>query len=185
MPHHQHPSLSHAAGTAIDSRPRSDSNPLGPLEQGLIDLFVRLAEILGFPKSMGEIYGLLFASAPPLAFQDIVDRLRISKGSTSQGLRMLRALGAVRSIYIAGDRRDYFVPETELRALLSGILRERVTPHLENGTARIRMLSDLSRDASVSCDPAKAAILRKRIEKLHTWHKKGRAIVPIVSKLFG
>jgi len=139
--------------------------------------------MLGIPKSVGEIYGLLFASAQPLAFQDIIDRLKISKGSASQGLRFLRGVGAIKATYVAGDRRDHFVPETELRALLSGFLREKIQPHLESGAVRIDGLRKMA--AETSGDPARSAILRERVEKLKTWHKRGRSIVPIISKIFG
>jgi hypothetical protein len=50
---------------------------------------------LGIPKSIGQIYGVLYASATPLSFSDIVGRLEISKGSVSQGLQLLRSLGAI------------------------------------------------------------------------------------------
>jgi len=155
-------------------------------EQRVTEVFVRIADIMGIPKSVGEIYGLLFASAKPLSFQDIIDRLRISKGSASQGLRLLRANGAIKLVYIPGDRRDYFVPETELRALVSGFLREKVQPHLESGSARIEMLEELvrsvERDAGETED---TAAIRSRVEKLKSWQKKAKALVPIITKLFG
>ena len=53
-------------------------------------------QIFGVPKSVGQIYGLLYASPLPLGFSDIVERLEISKGSASQGLQLLRSLGAVK-----------------------------------------------------------------------------------------
>ncbi len=169
--------------SAVDSRAGSNLNEF---EQGVIDVFVRLAGMLGIPKSVGEIYGLLFATARPLAFPDIGEMLNLSKGSISQGLRLLRGIGAVKLIYIPGDRRDHFVPETELRALLSGFLRENVRPHLESGLARIKILDALCRRSDFSgSDERTQKTLRQRIEKLQAWHKKGRTVVPIISKLVG
>jgi hypothetical protein len=52
-------------------------------------------QVFGVPKSVGQIYGLLYASPEPLSFSDIVERLDISKGSASQGLQLLRSLGAI------------------------------------------------------------------------------------------
>ena len=54
--------------------------------------------MLGLPKSIGEIYGLLYVTQEALSLDDLVSRLGISKGSTSQGLKMLRKLGAVREV---------------------------------------------------------------------------------------
>jgi hypothetical protein len=60
-----------------------------------VELFADIVSALGIPKSIGQIYGLLYASATPLSFSDIVERLEISKGSVSQGLQLLRSLGAI------------------------------------------------------------------------------------------
>jgi HTH-type transcriptional regulator, glycine betaine synthesis regulator len=159
---------------------------LTELEHGVIDIFVRLADILGVPKSVGEIYGLLFASARPLAFQDISDRLEMSKGSASQGLRVLRNVGAIKLVYVASDRRDHFVPETELRALLTGFLKEKVQPHLETGALRIKALRALAASpAGRTPDAQETRLLRSRMDKLNSWHKKGKSIVPLVTRFFG
>jgi DNA-binding transcriptional regulator GbsR (MarR family) len=152
----------------------------------VIDTFVHFGDVLGVPKSVAEIYGFLFASARPLAFQEIVVRLRLSKGSVSQGLRLLRGIGAVRLVYVAGRRRDHFVPETELRALLSGLLREKVRPHLEGGLARVDALAALARTTDLGAgDSGDARVLRQRADKLRAWHRKARTVVPIVIRLFG
>ena len=76
------------------------ARPLNALEVEIIDLFVQFSHILGQPKSVAEIYGLLFAAAHPLSMEEMMERLNMSKGSTSQGLRFLRNLGAVKPVYV-------------------------------------------------------------------------------------
>lgn len=111
---------------------------LSPGEAQVIAIFVKMAQTLGAPRSLGEIYGLLFATPCPLSFQDIHDRLDLSKGSVSQGLRFLRTLGAIQSVAVEGDRREYFEPVVELRALVGGFLRERINPQLEEWGMRAK-----------------------------------------------
>ena len=48
------------------------------LELESIDFFVRLMGILGMPRSVGEIYGLLYFSEQPLSMDKITTRLEIS-----------------------------------------------------------------------------------------------------------
>ncbi|MGB1127957.1 MAG: GbsR/MarR family transcriptional regulator, partial [Opitutales bacterium] len=79
---------------------------LAEWESATIEVFVRAVDLIGFPRSVGEIYGLLFCAQEPVSFDDLVERLKISKGSVSQGLKLLRQLGAVRVHYIAGSRKD-------------------------------------------------------------------------------
>ncbi len=39
---------------------------------------------------------------------DLIERLNLSKGSASQGLKYLQDLGAVRAVYAGGDRRTHY-----------------------------------------------------------------------------
>ena len=79
-------------------------------ESAVIDLFLNAANSFGLPKSYGQIYGLLFCRDQPLAMDEVVDLLQISKGSASQGLRALRQLGAVSSTFAPGDRKERLLP---------------------------------------------------------------------------
>ena len=60
------------------------------LEVESIDFFVRMMSILGLPRSVGEIYGVLYFAESPMSMDEISSRLKISMGSTSQGLKTLR-----------------------------------------------------------------------------------------------
>ena len=75
-------------------------------ESAVIDLFLNAANSFGLPKSYGQIYGLLFCRDEPLAMDEVMDLLHISKGSASQGLRALRQLGAISSSYAPRDRKE-------------------------------------------------------------------------------
>ena len=59
------------------------------LELESIDFFVRMMGILGMPRSVGEIYGLLYFSENPLSMDQIVQKLGMSLGSASQGLSLI------------------------------------------------------------------------------------------------
>ena len=89
------------------------------IDQRLISFFRDGAKIIGLPASVGEIFGLLFASPKPLTMADLVERLDISKGSASQGLKMLRTLGAVRDVEYDNDRKGYFEADIELKKLVT------------------------------------------------------------------
>lgn len=80
-----------------------DARALDAVEEELIAIFADLSVALGLPRSLGQIYGLAFASPQPICFDDVVSRLGLSKGSASQGIRVLRALGALRAAPSAGS----------------------------------------------------------------------------------
>ena len=58
---------------------------MSALESEVVALFVRVADLLNLPRSVGELYGVLYISEEPLCLDDLRLKLRISKGSTSQG----------------------------------------------------------------------------------------------------
>src|SRR5437870_12186876 len=121
---------------SVGLEPLPSAVALSPLEVEIIDFFVQISRVLGQPRSLAELYGLLFISARPLAMDDLIERLQMSKGSASQGLRFLRNVGAVRMIYMPGDRRVLCGAVFELRDLGARFLREQVVPHLDSGEAR-------------------------------------------------
>lgn len=169
-------SMDPAAGEAEHASPAA---LLSEGEQGVVDLFVRLADLLALPKSLGKLYGLLFISPRALPMDELMRRLGLSKGATSQGLRQLRAFGAVRALAQPGDRRDHFMAEMELRRLVGGFLKEQVRPHLVSGGERLGQLMAQTNDW-----PAEdRREIQKRLDRLQTWHRRARRLLPVVQKL--
>jgi HTH-type transcriptional regulator, glycine betaine synthesis regulator len=188
---------------------RAPAGGLEALENEVIELFVELAGMLGLPRSYGEIYGLLYTSARPLSFTEVQERLGISKGSVSQGLRALRAVGALKVVPVeevirqalgpsaknlselsvafarGGVRRsEYYVPETELRTLMAGYLRESIEPQLKAGVARVGEMRK-RHAALLAGNNGDDAVLQERLQKLQTWHRKGSTLLPIIAKVLG
>ncbi len=170
-----HVGASSPANTPVPAQVPSHSN-LSVIELEMVAFFVRIAQVLGAPKSLGAIYGLLYSADTPLALDDIASRLKLSRGSASQGLRLLKTLGAVKIVYQPGVRRDHFAPETELRRLAGAFLKEQVEPQIEGGEERLDRLSALVPDA----DPSRRAFLKGRVDKLQSWRRQARLLLPIV-----
>jgi DNA-binding transcriptional regulator GbsR (MarR family) len=154
---------------------------LSPLETEIIDFFVQLSRLLGQPRSLAEIYGLLFISARPLAMDDLIERLQLSKGSASQGLKFLRNLGAVRMIYVAGERRVHYEAVAELRNLAVRYLRDQIVPHFDNGQARLERIAEMVRQLPA----AQRARINGRVKMLQSWGRNGKRFLPLVVKILG
>lgn len=155
--------------------------PLEPVEVEVIQLFVQFARALGQPRSIAEIYGLLFASEKPLAMDTLIDRLNLSKGSASQGLKYLQDLGAVRTIYIAGDRRTHYEAVAELRKLAGRFLRQQILTHFEDTENRLNRIAGQTQKLS----DEQQRHIAERIDLLRRWDRTGRRILPFVLKMLG
>src|SRR6202042_34765 len=123
-----------ALGDKLEKTPglNGEAPQLEPVEVEVIHLFVQFARALGQPRSVAEIYGLLFVSPRPLAMDTLIERLHLSKGSASQGLKYLPDLGGVRTVYVAGDRRTHYEAVAELRNLAGRFLRQHILTNFED-----------------------------------------------------
>lgn len=154
--------------------------PLSAFQLESVALFIHVFVALSLPRSIGEIYGLLFSTPEPLSLDDVQTRLQLSRGSASEGLRWLRSLGAVNQVYLPGIRKEHFTAETSLRKLASGYLRDRIDPHLENGHNRLSILES-------SIDPASASahFEKSRLGQIAGWYKFFGKALPLIKVLAG
>ena len=148
----------------------------------MIDVFVRAASLIGLPRSIGEIYGLLFCTPQALSFDELVERLRISKGSVSQGLKVLRQLGAVKMHYVPGSRRDHYQPELSMKRLVRGFIKDQFEPHLLSGSQRLDNIDAFIQD---ECNEASRAHALSRLGTLRSWQLRTRKLIPIIMAVLG
>ena len=113
--------------------------------------------------------------------EETIERLQISKGSTSQGLRFLRGLGEVKEVYVPGQRAPHFESLAQLRQLATRFLRDQILAHLDGSLDRIDRLPALVED----WPPDQRALVRAQIGMLKSWQKKTRKVLPIALKILG
>ncbi len=147
---------------------------LSGLEVEAIELFINFLRLIGLPKSVGEIYGLLFVAPKPMAMDQIMERLEISLGAASQGLKLLRSFGAVRVVYERGDRRDHYVADLELSRFATAFIKDELQPRMDMAAERIRRMEE----ALADLPPKQRRATEERIERLKHWLDKGRKILP-------
>ncbi|MDA1276139.1 MAG: hypothetical protein O2960_19150 [Verrucomicrobia bacterium] len=163
-------------------RPATD---LSAAQTEMIEAGSRLCQWIGVPRSVGQIYGLLFMSVDSLTLDDIAERLSISKGSASTGTRQLLAWRAIRQVWVPGERRDHFVVEPDFGNLIRSTYRDFLKPRLSSSSDRIaRIAKALEEEGSEGkFNKSEQEICAKRLEMLRGLHKKLQALVPIAEKL--
>ncbi len=151
---------------------------LTQLEEESIDYFVSFVQIFGLPKSVGQIYGLMFVSGEPMVMGDLVERLEISKGSASQGLATLKALGAIVPIAVENDRREHFQADLDVSRIVNHFFSERLEPRLTNGKRRIESMIELAREEDDSVENEAF----NRLNALKKWQKRGEMTIPLIKR---
>jgi DNA-binding transcriptional regulator GbsR (MarR family) len=84
------------------------SRRLDDVEQDFVGLWRSMSALWGISPTMAEIHGLLFITGAALSMDDIMERLKISRGNVSMNLSKLAEWGLVRRVHKRGDRRDYY-----------------------------------------------------------------------------
>ncbi len=94
-----------------------------------IDRFIEswgaMGSVWGINASTARIHALLMMNTDAMSLDTIAKRLRISRGNASMCLKELRGWGVIRLVKEPGDRRDYYVSESDVQKMFLAIVRER------------------------------------------------------------
>ncbi len=110
-------------------RPPPDSITTAQLTQAqdeFIAAWGQMGSGWGISRTMAEVHALLHITGEPLNTDEVMDRLRISRGNASMSLRSLVEWGIVQRVHRRGDRKEYFQSEQDVWALARTIIRERL-----------------------------------------------------------
>jgi DNA-binding transcriptional regulator GbsR (MarR family) len=154
---------------------------LTPVETEVIQLFVQFSRAVGQPRSVAEIYGLLFVSHLPLTLNELEERLQISRGSGFMGLQFLQELGAVREVKVTGSRRMHFEAVAELRKMTGSFLSRQISTHLSDSESRLKRIG---KQAQLLTGAARKHAL-DRLKLLKSWEENGRQVLPFLLEMLG
>ncbi len=157
--------------------PPVDAQPLPPeLERELITFWVQVSSLLGYPRSVGEIFGLIFISPAPLSADDIVEKLNMSRSGAGQGLKALQDIGAIKPAHQLASRKEHYQMQTDLGVLIKLLLNARILPKLEELAQQRATL-----DATVRAQGP--AHLIQRFDKLDRWRGKTAPLLALLKSL--
>lgn len=78
----------------------------------------------GLPRIAGRIMGLMIMHGGPFGFNQLSERLSVSRASISTNTRLLEDLGVIERTATAGDRQDYFrLSRQPYARMLRGVVR--------------------------------------------------------------
>jgi len=105
---------------------------------------------------------LLFLSEKPLCLDDMVERLKISKGNASLNIRKLESLGVAKRVWVKGDRKDFYQAELDLEKIIKGEL-------INIAKSRMRIALDTVTETEDLIKKAQANLIEeeKRRKKLY------------------
>jgi len=163
----------------------------GKLEQSKA-LFIRrwgeMGPYWGINRTMAEIHALLYLSTRPLCTDEVMAQLQISRGNASMNLRALVDWGLIQRGHLMGDRKEYFVSETDVWTMFQTIAHQRkrreVEPIMEV-IQRCRDMVPLPTGRSRTGDDDEAAVFRKRLDDMLSFLNTLSTMFELVLKIGG
>lgn len=80
----------------------------------------------GVSRTMAEVHALLYITGTPLNTDEVMERLRISRGNASMSLRALVEWGLVSRQHVRGERKEYFQADADVWSMARVVIRERL-----------------------------------------------------------
>jgi DNA-binding transcriptional regulator GbsR (MarR family) len=105
----------------------------------LADQLALFFERFGFRRNLGRLWATLFLAAEPLSQQQLGERLSLSAGLVSSGLKELDHFAMVTTVTTPGERRAYYRAETRLLRIVAAILDKREVPAVKTLHEAVRV----------------------------------------------
>lgn len=93
-----------------------------PIVHRFIEEAGNTTQSLGLGRVAGQLYAYLYFSNVPCNLADMQKALGISKGSASTTVRQLEQWGAVRKVWIKGDRKDFYEADTWFGKIIKNVV---------------------------------------------------------------
>jgi DNA-binding transcriptional regulator GbsR (MarR family) len=153
------------------------------LKQDFIEAVSQISHFWGFPRGVGAVFGVLYLAPDPLSLDEIVEQTGLTKGAISTNVRALARMGLVHRSSRLGDRKDYYVAETDFYAAVRSILSERQNVEFADSIQAIRRTLEQLKSARGSMDESERAFLVARLQALQDFFDAIDSLTRAVIKL--
>ena len=139
---------------------------------------------IGVGRVLGQIYAYLYFSQDPISLSDMQNTLGISKGSASMGVRKLEKWGAVKKVWVRGDRKDYYVANDWFGRILKNAVMDTLSEKLDFSASSLENAKNSIDD--LADGNGREDFIRDRLGHLDGFHERVRSLLknPLIKSLF-
>lgn len=157
------------------------------IEEEFIEAVGQLSVSLSINRIVGQLYALLFLSPHPLSLDDMVDKLKISKGNASVNIRELERWGAVRKMWVKGERKNFYEANLDIFKIVTNRLKNGLTERLQKVMGKIErsegMIRNCLKESSGGEEKIKIKVYQDRIKRVKKLSKEVENLLKILSRL--
>lgn len=163
------------------------NSKLKVIEEEFIETIGQLSESLSINRIVGQLYALLFLSPGPLSLDDMVDKLKISKGNASVNIRELERWNAVKKVWIKGERKNFYQANLDVLKIVINCFKNGLIQRMKKTTDKIAKTQEtLNKSSSLFINKEEkniAEIYQDRLKRIKEISEKTENLVKVLSGL--
>lgn len=160
------------------------NDSLSTAKENFVHSMSRISSFWGFPKALGAIFGATYLSPRPITLDELVEEVGVSKGAVSTHVRRLERLGLIHKHVQLGDRKDYYVAETDFWKVVRGLLREREKGEFDRALRMVDESLEMVETAVTDTPSDETAVFyRERMKTMQGFFRSLDSLVAMVVAL--
>ena len=151
---------------------------LQSLRQRFIESAGHFTQSLGAGRVLGQIYAHIYFSKGPQSLDDLTRLLEISKGSASMAVRQLEQWGALRRVWVKGDRKDYYMATDEFGRIIRKALLDMIGRKMETSDGLLEDAQSLlqNRTRNGKSSDEEWLFMAKRVKRLQAFRDRAQGL---------
>jgi DNA-binding transcriptional regulator GbsR (MarR family) len=157
------------------------ADPAREARQTVIDAFGRSAEVYGFNRSYGRLYGILYFADGAMSMDDLVEESGYAKSTVSTAMQSLERLHMVHRSSRPGEgRKAYFEAERDFWHIFRELVNQEGRREL---TVMRRAIEDAEEKLEAAPDTDAVERDRQRVENLRQLYDRFERMVDVIARL--
>ena len=161
-------------------------NNLEIAQNKFIESIGKLAGSFGLNNFIAQLYAVLYLSDQPMSLDELVVRLKASKGNISLNIRELERWGAVKNVWVKGSRKDYYEAEPDIKKVVADKLKSGIHKRIGQVSDMISQFNELigSSESEMGEEDKKIArTYREKLKKIEDMQSLASKAISLAEKL--
>ncbi len=158
-------------------------NRIAQIQGDFIEALSQISRFWGFPRGVGAVFAVLYLAPEALSLDEIVRQAGLTKGAVSTDVRALARMGLVHRSSKLGDRKDYYVAETDFYKAIRAILSERQNVEFARSIQSVRDTLTQLKTMRGTADEAEREFLIARLQALQDFFDAIDSLTRAVTRL--
>ncbi|MCF6277553.1 MAG: hypothetical protein L3J16_02240 [Anaerolineales bacterium] len=157
---------------------------LDNIKQNFTQGLSQISQFWGFPKSMGAIFAVLYLSPISLSLDEIVVATGFTKGAISTSVRALARMGLIHRQSKLGDRKDYYMAESDFYKVVRSILKGRENSEFDRALASVKeTLGELEAGPTSASEAEEWQFAQERVAEMQSFFDGLDNLVRVIAAL--